>query len=213
MRVVPFSVSRRCGLLSVFVVVALVATPLSVWAAGATGQTQDSGSASGDNACIATYLPAVQEPTPASVGVDVATDAFPEPHLGDVITLFDTQLTVTIPPEVMQPGVDAGVINDGTAIPMQMTLGITGSNTSEGTQSASAGVTAIAHVINGVAQSVSGTVDLPNSTWHPVVAWMPVSFTEQALNIAFGVGAPLGLTATVTLDCTPTNPPPTISRV
>jgi hypothetical protein len=212
MHVMSISGSRRCLSLLLLVAATSIATPWAVFAAGAASQTQDSGSATTDNGCTATYDPAVQPLSQAAVGVTVATDAFPEPHLGDAITLFNTQLTVAIPAAAIQPLGDLGLVADGTTVPLQMTLPIAGSNTTESTQTLSVTGTTTARVISGVAQPADVTVDLPNTVWHPVDASMPVSFTQPAFTIAASSGptAALGLVVTLTLDCTPTSPPPTI---
>jgi hypothetical protein len=212
MRSVFFSQGRRRVRQSAFALAVVLVTPLAMMAAGATGQTQDSGSATNDNACTATYAPAVRASSSGADSVTFSTDAFPEPHLGDTVTLFDTQVVFDVPADVVQTGVDLGLLTDGATLPTQVTVGLAGSNTTEGTQTFSAGTTTTVHVVAGVAQSSTDTVDLPVTTWNPLDPTMPVTFTEQSLAIVSTIApsGQSGATTTATLDCTPTSPPPVI---
>jgi hypothetical protein len=173
--------------------------------AGATDQVPIHGSAADQNSCTQTIDPAVLPPAQASMAVTISTDAFPQPHIGDPITLSATQLTTSIPPDLLQSDFDGGLAVDGLVVPSQIALTLAASNTVEGTHLYTANENATVHVASGVVQPLTATVNLPNTTWTPIDASAPVVLTEQSLQVVstlnLGAGTPV---LTVTFDCTPT---------
>jgi hypothetical protein len=153
------------------------------------------------NKCDTSLDPALQEPSTNVVNVTIATDAFPQPHKGDPITLSGGKLTLSIPADLLQVGVDAGLITDGMSIPSTVTLVLAGSNTTQGTHTYTANQTIVVHVNNGVAQALSSTINLPNTTWTPKNDVDDVFFTEKSLKIVSTIPIIGGVTAT--FDCAP----------
>jgi hypothetical protein len=188
-----------------------------LWAAmgaGATYQVSIHGSATDQNSCTTTIDPAIMPPAPSFVSVTVSTDAFPQPHNGDPITLSTTQLTISIPADLLQSAFDAGLAVDGLVVPNHIMLSLAGSNTVDGAHLYSVDANAIVHVVGGVAQPLNETVNLPDTTWTPVDASAPVLITEQSLHVVstlnLGAGTPV---LTVTYDCTPTTTPVIVALV
>jgi len=159
------------------------------------------GSVTNANNCHTTLEPALQDPSDSVVNVTIATDAFPQPHQGDPITLSNTKLTIQIPASLLQVGVDAGLITDGMSIPSTVTLVLAGSNTTQGTHTYTATQTITVHVVSGQAQPLSSTINLPNTTWTPKNDVDNVFFTEKSLKIVSTIPIIGGVTAT--FNCTP----------
>jgi len=160
------------------------------------------------NDCVSTiYLGAADpanvlfDPAPAAVGVTLAADAFPHPHQGDPITLSKTKISVAIAADVLQVGVDQNIIADGMQIPSNLKLGIAGSNTTEGVHNYAKSSTAVVHVVNGQAQPLNVTLDLPDTVWHPKSPTGDVLFTEKSMSITSSINVLGGLTAV--FDCKP----------
>jgi hypothetical protein len=172
--------------------------------AGAATQTTISGSATDANSCTTKLNPPLQPPGSASVSVTLSTDAFPEPHNGDPITLSNTTLTITLPADLIQTAVNAGLISDGFAIPTALSPALAGSNTVEAVHTYSVTTTQTVHVIAGVAQPMTTTVSLPDTTWNPVDATLPVVIAEQSMQAVLTLNLPGVGTLTQTFDCTPT---------
>jgi hypothetical protein len=172
--------------------------------AGATTQTTVSGSATDANTCTTKLNPPLQPPGSASVSVTLSTDAFPEPHNGNPITLSNTTLTITLPANLIQTAVNAGLISDGFTIPTALSPTLAGSNTVEAVHTYSVSTTQTVHVIAGVAQPMTTTVSLPDTTWNPVDAAVPVVITEQSMQAVLTLNLPAVGTFTQTFDCTPT---------
>jgi hypothetical protein len=160
-------------------------------------------------------------PSTATVNVKFATDAYPQPHKGDPITLSKSSLTVGIPSDVIQAGVDAGIISDGQTLQSQATFILAGSNTVEGTHTyALPKQTVTIHVDSkGNALPLNPVIALPNTVWHPKSDQAPVLFTEKSLkivstiNIGFDVistftCSPHGTAQFVALSAQTTEPPP-----
>jgi hypothetical protein len=130
----------------------------------------------------------------------IATDADPQPHLGDPITLSNTKVTVKVPPDILVTGYNFGILKNGQIIPATLSLKIGGSNTTEGTHTYplihSNSKIAI-HDPDGVpgskdesADPLSVTASLPNTVWHPADASKPVYFSEKSAVIVATV--PIG---------------------
>jgi len=135
------------------------------------------------------------------VTVTISTDAFPQPHQGDPITLSNTKLTIAIDASLLQQGVDLGLITDGMQIPSTVTLVLTGTNTTEGTHTYVVQTTNTVHVVGGKAQPLTGTVTLPNTTWHPKNDTDAVFFNEKSVKVVSHIDIIGGVTSTIA--CTP----------
>jgi hypothetical protein len=198
------------------VVVAIAVGGLSfgAWSAvsaGATSQAPVSGSTSDTNICTATLDPAVQPPAAdQQLPVTISTDAFPQPHDSGPITLSNTKLTVSLPADILQSGVNAGFITDGMHVPTTNTFTLAGSNTIELKQPVTVSLVATVHVVNGIAQPLTATAPLPDTTWDPVDATQPVMFSESAMKFVSMIGISPTLTLRVTFDCVPSDPAPVI---
>jgi hypothetical protein len=160
------------------------------------------GSETNINKCVSTLLPALQPPSDAAVTVTLSTDAFPQPHKGDPITLSNGKATITVAKELLQLGVTSGLVTDGMKIPSTATLVIAGAGTTEGTHAYTTKGTSTVHVVGGQAQPLVATAPLPNTTWHPKNATDPVTFTEKSLKIAAGLDLLIGH-VDVTIVCSP----------
>jgi hypothetical protein len=145
-------------------------------------------------------------PSTAAIPVTIATDAFPHPHQGDPIQLTNTKVTLAVPASLLQDGVTAGLITDGLQVPSAVDVVIKGSNTSQGTKSFHVTQNAVVHVINGQAQPLTATLNLPASTWNPLNDQDPVIFTEQSVKIVSTLDIGIAV-ATATFNCAPTKVP------
>ncbi|HET9727975.1 MAG TPA: hypothetical protein VFR41_01065, partial [Acidimicrobiia bacterium] len=125
------------------------------------------GSSTDQNACDLSLDPAVAPPSTATIPVTLSTDAFPQPHQGNPIQLTNTKLKIEVPGSVVQAGVAIG-LKEGDQVPSTLTLVVQGEGTQEGTKTFHASATATIHVVGGVAQPLTTTVDLPDSTWTPI---------------------------------------------
>ena len=152
-------------------------------------QVKIHGSETNLNKCVSSLNPVLQPPSKINVTIALATDAFPQPHEGEPITLSNTKLTVTIDQAVLQLGVDAGFVTDGQKIPAVATLVLAGSNTKEGTHTYSVKSTPVVHVVpdpttvNGRALPLTASIVLPNTVWHPKNATSVVAFSEKSAKI------------------------------
>jgi hypothetical protein len=121
---------------------------------------------------------------------------------GNPITLSNTRVTFTIPGTLIQTGVAAGLVHDGSVLPTTIAPVLAASNTTEATHAYSVASTATVHVIGGIAQPLTTTGILPDTTWHPISALAPVVITEQSVQSASTIV--LGsLQITTTSACTP----------
>jgi hypothetical protein len=154
-----------------------------------------------ENNCNYKLEPQVQPAGTTKVKVTLASDAFPQPHFGDPITLSNGVGTVTVPPDLLQVGVDAGIIHDGDTVPADVTLVVAGQNTNPPSHTYTAHVVSAIRVVGGKAQPVSGTQPLPNTTWTPVDKNADVSIAEKSLSIVAHVTVP-GLKIKTTFSCT-----------
>jgi len=138
------------------------------------------------------------------MSVTLSTDAFPDPHNGNPITLSNTTLTITLPADLIQTAVNAGLIGDGFTIPTALSPVLAGSNTVEAVHTYSVTTTQTVHVVDRVAQPMTTTVSLPDTTWSPVDAAVPVVITEQSIQVVLTLNLPGIGTIAQTFDCTPT---------
>jgi hypothetical protein len=142
-------------------------------------------------------------PSTATVNLKFITDAFPQPHEGDPIALTHSTLTVSIPADVIQAGVDAGIISDGQTLKSQASFVLAGSNTAEGTHTYNVPPqTVTIHVVGGKAQPLNPVIDLENTNWTPLNNTDPVAFTEKSLKIVSTIN--IGFDVISTFTCAPT---------
>jgi hypothetical protein len=170
-------------------------------------QTKIHGSATDNNKCASTLNPPLQPPGTTSIGVNLATDAFPQPHKGDPITLSNTKLTVNVPATLLQLGVDANLIKNGDKVPSVVNIVVNGSSTTQKSHTYKVSATAVISVIGGKAQPLVATLPLPDTTWNPVNASDPVFFSEKSMTIVSSLNLPSIGAVVVTFACLPTTAP------
>ena len=160
------------------------------------------GAATSQNACKSHLDPQIADDGTPTIGVSVSADAFGQPHLNQPITLSNTKATVSIPADLLQLGVNAGIIFDGQTIPSVVKFVIEGKGTTQKTHSFTVNATVTVHVTGGVAQPLSSTVNLPDTTWTPV-ADSDVFFSEKALLITstIDLSNQIGVVVTATFTC------------
>lgn len=166
-------------------------------------QTSVHGQKTSPNACVSHLDPEIQPDGAPTIGVTVSADAFGQPHFGQPITLSNTKVTVSVPADLLQLGVDAGIIFDGQQIPSNLKFVVAGSGTTQKTHTYSVGATVTVHVTGGVAQPLSSTVNLPDTTWTPVNDQTDVFFSEKSMVITstIDLSTTLGLIVTATFRC------------
>jgi hypothetical protein len=160
------------------------------------------GSKSSPNACKSHLDPQLAADGTPTIGVTLAADAFGQPHLNQPITLSNTKGTVSIPADLLQLGVDAGIIFDGQQIPSTVKFVIAGTGTTQKTHTFTVSATVTVHVTGGVAQPLSSTFSLPDTTWTPV-AGSDVFFSEKSLFITstIDLSNQIGVIVTATFNC------------
>jgi hypothetical protein len=201
-----------CTIANTFVVVTTTTTtaPTTTTTVPATtttvpGQTKVHGSGADQNNCTTVLNPALTKPGTTQITVGFSTDAFPQPHLGNPISLTASKLTVKVPAELLQLGVTANIIHDGDAIPSTLTFVLNGAGTKETTHKYIVDTIALIHVINGKAQPLVTTLSLPNTTWTPSNGTDDVTFSEKSLLIVSSIDltSTLGYVVTATFGCKP----------
>jgi hypothetical protein len=145
-------------------------------------------------------------PDASNVTVTLKTTAFPDPHNGDQIQLTNSSITIAVGADLLQTGVDAGIISDGLVIPSEITLVVKGDGTTQNTRTFTVNGNATVEVENGQAKPLTATLALPNSTWTPVDDQTPVIFTEQSMVIVSDIAAIIG-DLVATFDCEPSEAP------
>src|SRR5882672_7730977 len=98
----------------------------------AVPQTTAHGESTDNNRCTSTLQPPLQAPSTVTVIVRTILDGFPQPHLGDKITLSNTKITVTVPKDLIQAGLNAHLITPGMQVSSVVDYVITGAGTKEG---------------------------------------------------------------------------------
>ena len=161
------------------------------------------GSATSQNNCHSHLDPQIAADGTPKIGVTVSSDAFGQPHEGKPITLSNTKATVSIPADLLQLGVDAGIIFDGQTIPSVVKFVIAGSATTQKTHTYTVNATVTVHVTGGIAQPLSSTVNLPDTNWTPVSINQQVNFSEKSLLITstIDLSSSIGLIVTATFNC------------
>ncbi len=148
------------------------------------------GSSTNANNCVATFTPPIQQPTSTTLSIGMGADASPRPHFGQVITLTNTEITATVPADLLLLGYQLGFISDGQVFAASLQVTVAASNTAERTHAyAAVPATVTVHFVdpdgipnNGdeTAVPLDLTLSLPDTSWHPVDASAPVSFTEKS---------------------------------
>jgi LPXTG-motif cell wall-anchored protein len=187
--------SHRSGRFRQFgVVLAICAVGLTTSAASAgaqAGSLRVHGSATVVSACDY-FVPPFLLPAhdPLRLAVTVSSDASPQPHDADPITLSNTTVEVRIPADYFQAGVADGIIGDGFTIPATVSATIRGSNTAEATQVLTQSQTVALHVVDGVASPIVITFDAPDTVWHPDSRNLEVVFSEQSVHVGLTLDLP-----------------------
>jgi hypothetical protein len=139
-------------------------------------------------------------PPVASITVKISTVGFPQPHLGEKITLSGTTIELTFPAAFLQTAIDAGVTHlpDSAA-----TLTIAATNTTEKTKKINFTVPGgtIPTDSSGHAEAIKIKISLPNTTWTPANDTDDVVFSEKSLTIATALD--VGFLVHVNIDCAP----------
>jgi hypothetical protein len=178
------------------------------------GQTIIHGSSTDQNACTSHLDPNLQPDGKTSITLTMATDASPQPHRGDPITLAGTKFTISVPAGLLQQGVNVDLIHNGDQVPSTVTVVVKGLNTVEQTHSYVIHQTAVISTVKvpvsktfpkGVkALPLVATVNLPDTHWTPVSATKDVAFFETSMKIVSHLKLGTGLAVTATFICTPT---------
>ncbi len=155
------------------------------------------------NACTTVLNPNLQPPGKTDITVTIETDASPQPHFGDPITLSSTSATLNIPATLLQTGFDAGLIKDGDQVPSTVTLTVAGSNTTQKTHNYVLHTTSAIVIKAGKAQPLVSTASLPNTVWTPTSGTADVIFSQTALHIVSVVNLPGIGKVTVNFSCDP----------
>ena len=99
-------------------------------------------------------------------------------------------------------------MSDGQSIPSALTVAIAGSNTTEKTHAyAAIHTTAVVHLKNGVAEPLTVTLPLPDTTWHPTGKTEPVIFTQTSALVTATLDL-YGTPITATFNCSVAHPNP-----
>ena len=181
----------------------------------AVGQTQIHGSGTDVNNCTLVLDPALQPDSKSDVTVKLASDASPQPHLGDPIALSNTSADLSVPAKLIQTGVDVGLINDGFKVPAHITLVLSGSHTAQQTHTYSIDATATIHVkpggAHGTALPLALSLQLPDTSWTPVNATEDVLFSEKSLTIVAPITLNPQLSVLATFKCSPASEAPFVA--
>jgi hypothetical protein len=173
------------------------------------GQTQVHGSGVDVNHCSLVLNPALQPDSRSDITVTLASDASPQPHLGDPITLSNTTLGLSIPAKLIQAGVDVGLITDGFKVPAHITLVVAGSHTTQQTHQYVVDATATIHVTaggpHGKALPLALTVPLPDTSWTPANGTDDVLFSQKSMTIVSAIDLNPQLSVVATFTCEPAN--------
>jgi len=140
------------------------------------------------------------DPSEGTMTVTFKSDMFPEPHQGDPIKLTNGTLTIAVPADLLQTGVDADIIHNNDEVPSTLTFVLGASGATPASKTYTVQQTAVVKVVNGVAQPLTATVDLPDSTFTPNDDQTPVVFTETSMKVVSEINAFGGLIATFTCE-------------
>lgn len=181
----------------------------------AVGQTQIHGSGTDVNNCTLALDPALQPDSKSDVTVKLASDASPQPHLGDPIALSNTTADLSVPAKLIQTGVDVGLIKDGFKVPAHITLVVSGSHTVQQTHTYKVDATATIHVksggAHGTALPLALSLPLPDTSWTPVNATEDVLFSEKSITIVAPITLSSQLSVVATFKCLPASGTPFVA--
>ena len=184
--------------------IAIAPAPLGAEEAGLTVHAE----LANQNACISrTEIPdgsPFLDPSELSMPVSIATDVSAPPHGGQEIALTNTTVTVSFGNEILQSGVDVGLLSDGMRLPAVLEISVDGVNTTETTQSTTATQKPTLKVLQGVAQPLVITFALPESAWTPVDSAQTVTFREKSLSVAILLPVLFDPGLTMIAECEPT---------
>lgn len=170
-------------------------------------QVKVSGTETDNNNCVSVLdLGSPGTPGQQDIGVTMSADAFPAPHLGDPITLTNTQVTLSIPATLLQLGVTAGIIFDNQVIPSVVNVKVLGVGTKEKSHTFNIHSTVTVHVDgDGNAQPLDATLPLGNTKWTPNSNMTDVFFSQGNVSIVSTINliSTLGIIATATFTCDP----------
>ena len=180
---------------------------------GKPGQTTVTGSHFDSNRCTSHLDPNLQADAPMRIGATLSTDASPQPHFGDPITLSNTKLGLNIPAGLIQAGVNLELIKNNDQVPSTVTVGVTGTNTTEHAHTYVINTTATIHTVpvavsktypkGQKALPLNATLALPDTHWTPVNGTSDVLFSENSLKILSHLSLPGIGPVTATFTCSP----------
>ena len=180
---------------------------------GKPGQTTAHGSHTDSNRCRVHLDPNINPDANLRIGVTLASDASPQPHFGDPITLSGTTVALAIPAGLLQQGVDLALIKNGDQVPSVVTMPITGSSTTEQSHTFVIHATATIKTVpvpvstafpKGVkALPLNVTLALPDTHWTPVSGTADVAFAQKSLKIVSTLQLPGIGKVTVNFTCNP----------
>ena len=133
--------------------------------------------------------PNLSIPTGTCGSRSLGTDAAPQPHRGDPITLSGGTLTLNIPASLLQTGYDAGLVKNGDQVPSVVTPNIAGlehdrEDARLRDQRPRPWACPSGEIPKGKkAQPLKATVPLPDTHWTPVSDSADVTFSEKSLVI------------------------------
>jgi hypothetical protein len=124
---------------------------------------------------------------------------------GDPVPLTGQTWKVDVPGAVLDTGINLGLINPGDMIRGSLKAGVNGGGTAEGTTTAAPIDLTLGPVtvdaVTGLADPVSTTVTLPDSTWTAASSTMPFSMGPSVVDVKIPI--PGGTPLTVTFTCQP----------
>ena len=171
-------------------------------------------SATDENDCVGSIPGVLESSISHRVLVTLSSDASPQPHGAGPVTLSNTTAELRIGADFFQPGVDAGLIGDGFAMPTTVSVTLAGSNTVEATHTFTQNMTTTLQVVGGVARPLVMALQLPDTVWHPVSAGTDVSFREKSARIVLTLdlsSSRVGEIVVHTSKCTPSSVRPFIA--
>jgi hypothetical protein len=172
------------------------------------------GSATDDNNCLGSIPGVLASGISSRFLVSMSSDASPQPHGVGPVTLSNTTAEVRIGADFFQPGVDAGLIGDGFAMPTTVSVTLGGSNTVEAVNAFTQSMTTTLQVVGGVARPLAMALQLPDTVWHPVSAGADVFFREKSAQIVLTLdlsSSSVGEIVVHTSHCSPSSARPFIA--
>jgi hypothetical protein len=191
---------RRCSIAS-------IVTVLAVAGFGAAAAMPASAELTATSSCTTTAVTSLTGETifgPEEADVDVTIDADAIPQNG--ITLTNTTATITFDGSLVQTAVDVGLITDGDIFPGSMDLEIAAANTVEVSQTANADAEVVVDIVGGIAQPLTATFELSDTSWTSVEPTLPVAFRQASTAIMAEIDVLGGVV--LEADCAPNGSDP-----